>query len=101
MEGLRYAAIVQANNGAIAAEARDRFGIDVSDRAPIVQILAPGDWWRGWRDMAGSTRRAAGRREFAFLALTNSLEARLGISVECASLGDVGLADIGWTAHGS
>ena len=100
MEGLRYAAVVQANSRAVAAEVRDCFGIDVSDRAPIVQILAPEDWWRGWCDMAGSTRRAVGRWESAFLELTIHLEARLGISVECASLGAVGLADVGWDAHG-
>ena len=100
MEGLRYAAVVQANNDAIAAEARDRFGIDVFDRAPIMQILAPEDWWRGWRNMASRTRRAAGRWESALLELTNNLEARLGISAEFASLGDVGLADVRCTACG-
>lgn len=51
LEGLRYAAIVEANKGAIAAEARDCFGIDVSNRAPMwcppmVRFAqrVPGDW---------------------------------------------------------
>ena len=99
MEGLRYAAVVQANIGAIAAEVRCLFAIDVPDRPPIVQILAPEDWWRGWRhDMAPSTRRAAGCWEVPFLELATRVEARLGIAVECASLGAAGLADIAWHA---
>ena len=46
MEGLRYAAVVQANHRAIAAEARSRFAIQVPSEPPIVQFLVPGDWWR-------------------------------------------------------
>ena len=61
MEGLRYAAVVHANHRAIASEARERFAIHVSVEPPIVQILAPEDWWRGWCDMACSTRLAAGQ----------------------------------------
>ena len=41
MEGLRYAAVLHANHRAIAAEARKRFAISVSEDPPIVQILAP------------------------------------------------------------
>ena len=100
MEGLRYAAVVQANIGAIAAEVRRLFAVNVPDRPPIVQILAPEDWWRGWHDMAPSTRRAAGCWEVPFLDLATCVEARLGIAVECASLGAAGLADIEWDARG-
>ena len=71
MEGLRYAAVVHANHRAIAAEARDGFAIDVSEEPPIVQVLAPEDWWRGWRDMARSTRAAAGQWEPEFLDLSS------------------------------
>ena len=98
MEGLRYAAVVQANIGAIAAEVRCLFAIDVPDRPPIVQILAPEDWWRGWCNMVPRTRRAAGPWEVPFLDLATRVEARLGIAVECASLGAAGLADIAWHA---
>ena len=100
MEGLRYAAVVQANIGAIAAEVRRLFAIDVPDRPPFVQILAPEDWWRGWHDMAHRTRRAAGRWEVPFLDLATRVEARLGIAVECASLGAAGPADVAWDARG-
>ena len=100
MEGLRYAAVVHANRRAIAAEAPGRFAIDVSDKPPIVQILAPEDWWREWRGMAPGTRRAAGQWEAAFVELAVRLEARLGIAIECASLRGTGLADVTWDAHG-
>ena len=100
MEGLRYAAVVHANHRAIAAEARDGFAIDVSEEPPIVQVLAPEDWWRGWRDMGSSTRAAAGQWEPEFLALSAKLKSRLGIVIECASLQGITLADVTWYAHG-
>ena len=100
MQGLRYAAVVQANHRAIAAEARDRFAIELSDEPPTVQILAPRDWWHEWCDMPRRTRRAAGPWESSFLELAARLETRLGIAVECAQLDDTGLADIDRDAHG-
>ncbi|MXX06726.1 MAG: hypothetical protein F4Z71_08200 [Gammaproteobacteria bacterium] len=96
MEGLRYAAVVQANMVAIRTEVKDGFGIEISDRAPIVQILAPEDWWSGWRDMHQSTRLKAGNWESCFADLASRLEGRLGVTVECASLTDLGLTDIKW-----
>ena len=100
MQGLRYAAVVQANHRAITAEARRRFSIELSDDPPTVQILAPRDWWHEWCDMPRRTRRAAGPWESRFLELAARLETRLGIAVECAQLDDTGLADIAWGAHG-
>ena len=100
MEGLRYAAVVHANHRAIASEARERFAIHVSVEPPIVQILAPEDWWRGWCDMACSTRLAAGQWEPKFLELSAQLEARLGIVIECASLQGISLADVSWDGRG-
>lgn len=100
MEGLRYAAVVQANNAAIAAECLACFGVHVSDRAPVVQVLAPEDWWNESCGMAPRTRRAAGHWECSFRELAVCLEARLGITVECASLEGGGLADITWDCRG-
>ena len=100
MEGLRYAAVVRANQRAIAAEAQERFDIRVSEEPPIVQTLAPEDWWRGWCDMVGSTRKAAGEWEPRFLDLLDELEARLGIVIECASLQGITLADVRWDGCG-
>ena len=85
---------------AIAAEARERCAIHVSEELPIAQILAPGDWWRGWCDMVGGTRRAAGEWEPRFLDLSAELEARLGIVIECASLQGISLADVRWDGYG-
>ncbi len=100
MEGLRYAAVVHANHRAIAAEARECCDIDVSKEPPIVQILAPEDWWLGWCDMVGSTRKKVGEWEPRFLGLSAALEARLGIVIECASLQGISLADVRWDGCG-
>ena len=54
MEGLRYAAVVQANQRAIAVEARESWSMNVSEEPPIVQTLAPEDWCAG-----GATSSAA------------------------------------------
>ena len=94
MEGLRYAAVVEANHQSIAAEIRDAFSLRVRGEPPIVLILAPEEWWRGWQEMGRRTRRAAGRWEPRIVELMAKLEDRLGIAVECASLESTGLADI-------
>ncbi len=100
MEGLRYAAVVEANHGAIASEAGDIFGITLADRPPIVQILAPENWWRGWRDMTARTRRASGHWEASLAELAVGLESRLGITVEWASLQGTDPTDITWDGRG-
>ena len=100
MEGLRYAAVVHANRRDIAAEARTRFNIDVSDEPPIVQILGPESWWGGWWDMPASTRKVVGQWESKFLELSYRVEARLGIIIECASLQRAELDDITWDERG-
>ena len=100
IQGLRYAAVVHANRRAIAAEAMDCFAINVPDEPPIMQVLAPEDWWRGWCAMDPRTRRLAGQWESKFLELSAQLEARLGIVIECLSLERTSLADLTWDAHG-
>ena len=91
MQGLRYAAIVEANLKVIAAEVEtclgDRFkDVTIVEESPIVQILAPKSWWRGWLELSASTRKAAGRWEPEFSKLTRDVEKRLGIVVECMAL---------------
>lgn len=93
MEGLRYAAIIEANREAIAEEAR-KYGEDISGERPIVQILAPRAWWRGWFELAGRTRRVVGAWEAEFAALAVDIEELLGILVECTALDDVEPTDI-------
>ena len=90
MQGLRYAAVVDANNGAIGREAVDSLGVPaVSDQRPVVQILAPKKWWRGWFQLEDSTRQKAGPWERKFAALAADIESRLGVSIECLALDDL------------
>lgn len=94
LQGLRYAAIASANQSVIIAEAKKRFDVAISDDPPIVQLLAPKAWWRGWTDMANRTRNDAGNWEPAFVELIRNIDQRLGVYVECLALADVGPDDI-------
>ena len=81
LQGLRYAAIVQANQEVIAKEVESRFKITVAEQPPIVQVLAPEDWWQGWIQFAGSTPTATG-----FGELAEDIEEQIGVTIECAAL---------------
>ena len=96
MEGLRYAAIVDANRDTVAKEAEKRFDVKVGGEPPIVQILAPVFWWRGWTEIDGSTRKKAGfwEREFSRLIDDINADDRIGVLVECVALDDLTPADI-------
>ena len=86
MEGLRYAAIVEANLKPLANEAGKRFGIKVDDKMPpIVQVLGPRSWWRDWLDPR-LKNRAAGDWNRAFSRLASAVEARIGAAVECMAM---------------
>ena len=91
IEGLRYAAIAWANVDAIAAEAKKCFGATIVKEPPVVQILADSAWWRGWLEMAGSTRNAAGDWEAPFAYLVRALNERLGVEIQCLALEDASL----------
>lgn len=86
LQGLRYAAIMQANQEAIADEAKHRFNIRISTDPPIVQVLAPKDWWQDWLDLGKSTRRAAGYWEPEFIKLSKDIEQQIGIPIECLEI---------------
>ena len=88
MQGLRYAAVVQANLNVIAAEAKRRFSATITAEPPIVQVLAPKAWWKGWLELSGSTRKKAGYWEPEFTKLAQDIENRLGVTVECVALDD-------------
>ena len=100
IQGLRYAAIVDANRAAIAEEAECLFGKDISDGPPIVQILAPESWWRGWLELSGSTRKAMGAWEPEFVKLARDIEERPGVVVEFVALNDVQCSDIDYGPDG-
>ena len=85
LEGLRYAAIVQANQEAIADEVERRFQFKVTEGPPLLQILAPEDWWCGWMKL-GKSRRSAGEWESEFEELARGITEQIGIAIECAAL---------------
>lgn len=95
MQALGYAAIAHANRAAIAAEAKERFDAAISGDPPIVQLLTPKAWWKGWTEMVKPTRNAAGAWEPAFAELIQDVRRQLGVGVECLALADVGPANIG------
>ena len=90
MQGLRYAAIVEANREKITVDAKRCFKVDVVAERPLVQVLAPKAWWEGWLNMTGSTREAAGYWEPEFTQLVRDVEEQLGVAVECMALDDLG-----------
>jgi hypothetical protein len=83
MEGFCYAAIVEANLESIAEEAEQQFGAKIDRSSPIVQILAPMAWWRGWFEFlpAGGWGAESAR-------LANAVESRTGVNIECMALDD-------------
>ena len=100
MEGLRYAAIVEANIGGIVGEARERFGVDVVAGPPVIQILAPKSWWNGWFNLLPRTRGPAGCWEPQLAELIRDIEKRLGVTIECVALADVLATDIDYGLSG-
>ena len=89
MQGIRYAAIVEANLPVIAAEAKARFGVKIAAQRPIVQVLAPKAWWLGWFELKTSTRCAAGNWETALAGFAADVRSRLELPVEFAALDDI------------
>ena len=100
MQGLRYAAIVEANRDTIAKEAKDVFNVRIDKVTPIVQVLAPEGWWIGWLKLDDPTRKAAGYWEPEFAKLAHDVEKQLGVHVECAALEDLNQADIVYGSNG-
>lgn len=72
MEGLRYAAMIEADMDALAAEAEHRFGVTLARLPPIVQLLAPKAWWRRWLELP-----AAGDWGPLFTELAAAIAAKL------------------------
>ena len=89
VEGLRYAAIIQANREVIAEEAKACFHKEISAEPPLVQLLAPQAWWEGWLNMPGSTREAAGCWEPEFARLLRDIEKKICVTVECMEFDDI------------
>lgn len=99
LQGVRYAAIVQANLQFIDSEIQRRFDKKVTGPPPVVQILAPKEWWERWANLTGSTRRKAGAWEGAFVRLARDVEERVGVEVQCLAL-DVDEDELDYGADG-
>lgn len=84
MEGLRYAAMIEADLDAVAVEAEQRFGVKVARLPPIVQLLAPKAWWRRWLELP-----ATGDWGPPFTELAMGIAAKTGVSIVCMALDDV------------
>ena len=82
LQRLRYAAIVQANQDVLAQHAKRRFEVRVAEEPPIIQILAPRDWWHSWMQLAKSTRRVAGDWERELGELAKDIEEQIGVTIE-------------------
>jgi len=99
LQGVRYAAIVQANLEFIDSEIKCRFDKKVTNLQPVVQILAPKEWWKRWANLASSTRRKAGAWERTFIWLARDVKERVGVETQCLAL-DVDEDDLDLGADG-
>lgn len=77
LQGLRYAAVVEANLKAIAHEAKS-FGVEVWEKPPIVQILATEAWWL----QQGFNFAADGNSQKYFADFIDNIEREIGITFE-------------------
>jgi hypothetical protein len=84
MEGLRYAAMIEADFEAVTAEADNRFGVRLAPLPPIVQLLAPKAWWLRWLELP-----ATGHWGPAFTKLATTIAAKTGVLIEHMALDDV------------
>ena len=77
MEGLRYAAVVEASLEVLASETRKCFGCKADAKTPpVVQVSGPLSWWRNWlkNRAAGNWRRPS---------QASAIEAQIDVVVEC------------------
>ena len=85
LEGLAYAAIVQANLASIRQEVQERYDLEITSDIPEVSVMAPeetywsrlrdnpaaGDWERSLRDLAGRIQDSVGV-PVSFVSLSNA-----------------------------
>ena len=87
LEGLRYAAILEANLAALDTELRSSEASSLSvDEKPVVLVLGERSWWQSWQNSRDAPRAMA-----AFFKLTSQIAVRLGLSIHCAEVSDMSL----------
>lgn len=89
MEGLRYAACIEANLEGIVKEAHTKFRVDMVNETPIVQILAPRRWWCEWWKVP-----KAGDWGKEMANLSERIAEKIGVPVEFMATEDVTKDDI-------
>src|SRR5262245_18122017 len=81
IEGLSYAAVLEANRAAFNEEVLARYP-DAADKTPlVVVVLGPTSWWQAWEHS-----KPAGSWKHPFNALCTALQARLGVTIACVAL---------------
>ena len=83
LEGLAYAAVIQANLETIAAETRALLGIQISHQAPAVMVMAPQPYWNYFE-----RTKAAGPWRDAMEKLKTDIAATLDVPVHFLGLGE-------------
>jgi len=83
LEGLAYCAMIEANHGDIAIEARSTFNLDFSQPRPDLIVMAPQDYWH---DYLG--KPSAGDWLVVLEALIDELKQKLNLNVHLISLQD-------------
>jgi hypothetical protein len=86
LEGLCYAALIEANHETLKREVEGRFGGTVDSKSPLVLVLAPKVWWRKWMESS-----AAGNWWPAFETLVKRVEEKTGLSILLQAFDDVAL----------
>jgi hypothetical protein len=66
LEGLRYAAIIEANLERIAHELRTKFGREMRTEKPDVVILGEAEWWSRWLATDDMVKSALEKKAQAF-----------------------------------
>ena len=75
LEGLAYAAIVEANLERIAKEVRRTYDREMVPEKPVIVVLGEAGWWSGWRQV-----------KTALEAKTGEISKAIGIHIVFASL---------------
>ena len=79
LEGLRYAAIVEANLERMAKEVRETFGRVMVLERPDIVILGEMDWWSGWLHSAKDARTVLEEK-------AGEISQEIGVSIVFASV---------------
>jgi hypothetical protein len=81
IEGLSYAAVLEANRAAFDEELLARYPDAAGNTSLMVVVLGPTSWWQAWEDS-----KPAGSWKQPFNAICTALQARLGVTIACVAL---------------